>query len=84
MDIKSCWIRDGSPVEGRTLAELNLRAATGATLVAVRRGRELLLNPGSDLRFQSGDIAILIGDEAQVERALGLLDSSPEEPSENR
>jgi CPA2 family monovalent cation:H+ antiporter-2 len=74
MEIKSCWIRDDSPARGRTVGELNLRAATGATLLAVRRGHELLLNPGSDFCFQAGDIAILVGDHPQVDRALCLLD----------
>jgi CPA2 family monovalent cation:H+ antiporter-2 len=74
MAIKSCWIRDGSPARGRTLGELNLRANTGATLMAVRRGRELILNPGPEFRFQTDDTAVLIGELAQVERALSSLD----------
>jgi len=58
-----------------------VRAATGATLVAVCRGRELLLNPGPDLRLQADDVAGLIGDQSQVERALTLLDPAcGEEP----
>jgi CPA2 family monovalent cation:H+ antiporter-2 len=74
MEMKSCWLPDSSPARGRTVGELNLRAATGATLLAVRRGREMLLNPGPDLRFEAGDTAILIGDHPQVDRAIGLLD----------
>jgi CPA2 family monovalent cation:H+ antiporter-2 len=74
LEVESCWVRDGSPARGRTVGELNLRAATGATLVAVRRGGKLLLNPGADLRFEADDTAILIGDRPQVDRALCLLD----------
>jgi CPA2 family monovalent cation:H+ antiporter-2 len=74
MEISSCWIREGSPARDRTVGEMNLRAATGATLMAVRRGRELLLNPGPELRFQADDTAILIGERGQVQRALELLD----------
>jgi CPA2 family monovalent cation:H+ antiporter-2 len=76
MAIESCWIRDTSPVRGRTVGELNLRAATGATLMAVRREGKLLLNPGPDLCFEAGDLALLIGDRPQVDRALCLLDPS--------
>lgn len=74
MVIESCLIRPGAPVAGRTIGELNLRAATGATLVAVRRGGKVLMNPGPDLRFEAGDIALVIGDRPQVDRALCLLD----------
>ena len=74
MEIKSCWIRDASPAQGRTLGDLNLRAATGATLLAVRRGQDLVLNPGPAFCFRVGDTAVLVGDHAQVDRALCLLD----------
>jgi CPA2 family monovalent cation:H+ antiporter-2 len=80
MEIRSCWIRDGSPARARTVGELNLRAATGATLLAVRRGRELVLNPGPDVCFRAGDIAILVGDHPQVDRGLCLLDPGFGEP----
>jgi CPA2 family monovalent cation:H+ antiporter-2 len=74
MEIKSCWIPDASAARGRSLSDLNLRSATGATLMAVRRGRELILNPGPEFRFQGGDIALLVGDPPQVQRAMALLD----------
>jgi CPA2 family monovalent cation:H+ antiporter-2 len=78
MEIESCWIRNDSPADGRTVGEVSLRAATGATLLAVRRAGQLLLNPGPDLRFQADDIAILLGDRPQVDRALCLLDPTLE------
>jgi K+/H+ antiporter YhaU regulatory subunit KhtT len=62
-------------VAGQTLGELNLRAETGATLMAVRRGDRLVSNPGSDFRIETGDIAILIGDRAQITRAVALLET---------
>jgi K+/H+ antiporter YhaU regulatory subunit KhtT len=58
------------------MGELRLRVETGATVVAVRRGSDLILNPGPDLRLQANDTAILVGDHPQVDRALCLLDPS--------
>ena len=52
----------------------NLRAATGATLVAVRRAGKLLLSPDADHCFLVNDIAILMGERSQVDRAVVLLD----------
>jgi CPA2 family monovalent cation:H+ antiporter-2 len=74
LEIKSLWLRPRSPAHERTLSELNLRSSTGATLIAVRRGRELFLNPGPDFRLRADDFAILIGELPQVERAMELLD----------
>jgi CPA2 family monovalent cation:H+ antiporter-2 len=73
-ELESCLVRDDAPVVGRTIRELNLRAATGATLLAVRRGGRLLTNPEADLQFQAGDTAILFGDRYQVASASALLD----------
>ena len=75
IDVESCLLRAGSPVAGQTLGELNLRAETGATLMAVRRGDRLVSNPGSDFRIEMGDIAILVGDRAQITRAMALLET---------
>jgi CPA2 family monovalent cation:H+ antiporter-2 len=74
MEIRPCWVREASPAKDRTLGDVDLRAATGATLVAVRRAGKLLLNPGPDLCFQVNDVAILLGERSQVHRALCLLD----------
>jgi CPA2 family monovalent cation:H+ antiporter-2 len=74
LEIGSCWIRATSPAVGKTVGELRLRAVTGATLVSVRRGGKLVLNPGPDLRFEADDTAIFIGDKSQVHRALCVLD----------
>jgi CPA2 family monovalent cation:H+ antiporter-2 len=74
LETASCWVRDSSPVVGRTVGEVRLRSVTGATLVAVRRAGKLLLNPGPDLRFEADDTAVLIGDRSQVNKALCTLD----------
>jgi K+/H+ antiporter YhaU regulatory subunit KhtT len=74
LDTASCWIRDKSPVVGQTVGDLRLRTVSGATLVAVRRTGKLLLNPGPDFRFHGDDTAVLIGDRANLNRALCILD----------
>jgi CPA2 family monovalent cation:H+ antiporter-2 len=78
MEIESCLLRDNSPVRNQTLSGLNLRARSGATLLAVRRGSEVLVNPPADLRFEVGDTVVLMGEPGQVQQALDLFD--PGEP----
>jgi CPA2 family monovalent cation:H+ antiporter-2 len=75
IDIESWLVRDVSPVVGRTLSELHLRAETGATVIAVRRGDRLMSNPGSDFRIEAGDVVILVGDRAQISSAVSLLET---------
>jgi CPA2 family monovalent cation:H+ antiporter-2 len=76
LDVELCSLRPDSPAVGRSLAEIDLRAQTGATVIGVRRGREVLVNPGPDFQFHNEDIAILLGDRPQLDRALLVLDPS--------
>ncbi len=60
-------------IVGQSLAEANLRARTGASVVAILRGRELMANPKSQTVFLAGDRIGLIGEDAQIEAASALL-----------
>jgi CPA2 family monovalent cation:H+ antiporter-2 len=62
-----------SPVVGRTLAEANLRALTGASIVAILRDEHLMANPKSAIQFQAGDIVGFIGEATQVRRIRTLI-----------
>jgi CPA2 family monovalent cation:H+ antiporter-2 len=76
LDVELISIRDSSPAIGQRLDQINLRAETGATLVAVRRGSEMVTNPGPDFVFAARDVAILTGDRKQLDQALFVLDPS--------
>ncbi len=62
-----------SEVVGRTLAEANLRAQTGASIVALVRNHEVIANPKSNERFAADDLVALIGDAEQVGAAERVL-----------
>lgn len=62
-----------SPLVGQTLAEANLRARTGASIVVILRDRQALANPKSQTVFAAGDRIGLIGDHEQVRAAADLL-----------
>jgi CPA2 family monovalent cation:H+ antiporter-2 len=65
------WLRlaEVSPLVGHSLAEANLRARTGASVIAIKRGGQLIPNPKSMTVFQPGDRIGLIGDRDQIEAA---------------
>lgn len=54
-----------SPVVDRTLAESDLRAVSGISVIAIQRGSETIPNPGSDVRIEAGDILVTIGTREQ-------------------
>lgn len=58
---------------GSTLADLQLRAKTGAQAVALRRDDEIEFAIEADMPLYAGDILGLAGSEAQIEAALALL-----------
>jgi len=51
---------------GRTLAEVNLRAETGALVIAVQKNGRHITSPPADLTLADGDILYLMGDESDV------------------
>ena len=55
---------------GKTLAELDLRRTTGATVVAVVRGSQTEINPGAEFRLDAEDIVVLLGSPKQIELAI--------------
>jgi len=63
---------EGSPAVGRTLSDLNLRAMTGATVLAiVRQGQGLVPTP--DDALEVGDVLALAGTHDALESARQIL-----------
>ena len=64
---------EGCPAVGRTLAELNLRGRTGATILAISRDGASVITPAAEERLQQGDMLALAGTEEAVTAARELL-----------
>ncbi|MFN2444205.1 MAG: cation:proton antiporter [Vicinamibacterales bacterium] len=62
---------------GHSLAELDVRASTGATVLAVRRGTRTLTSPDGGFRFEAGDELYLLGDESDIKLARRRLEQGP-------
>lgn len=58
---------------GRSLIEVNLRARTGATVVAIHRSSGAMVLPTGHERLEAGDTLALSGSRAALDRARGLL-----------
>jgi len=74
-DVEIVWFElgAGSGLVGRSLAEVGLRAKTGAWIVAVHRRSQVLPIPAPDFRLENGDRLGLIGDPAQIAAAEPLV-----------
>jgi monovalent cation:H+ antiporter-2, CPA2 family len=62
-----------SKAHGKSLTELGIRENSGATIVAARRGADVMPNPPSDHVLEEGDHVYLIGTEEEIRRAMRLL-----------
>jgi CPA2 family monovalent cation:H+ antiporter-2 len=62
-----------SPAVGRTLADLDLRGVTGATVLAVLRGDEGVVDPAAAERLREGDVLALAGTHEAVAAATAVL-----------
>lgn len=69
-------IHPTSPAVGKTVGELNLRARTGTTIIAVTRGSETEITPGADFLIQAEDLMLLIGLPENIQKAAELLGPS--------
>ncbi len=70
-------VPDDSPHLGRSLAELDFRAATGTTVVGVIRHERTTYSPGPELRLERGDTLMLLGEPADIDRAREFLHGHP-------
>ena len=59
------------------MAEVNLRALTGASVLAIRRDGRSWTSPPADLRLAAGDVLYLLGDASDVLLAREHLDRGP-------
>ena len=69
------WLRlkADNRLVGQTLAEANLRARTGASVVAIMRGRELITNPEPRAMLRADDLVGLVGDGKELNVAQKVL-----------
>lgn len=77
--IEADWIEvpENSHLAGRSLGGLEVRAKTGASIVAVVRGEDVFANPGPDFELAPDDLLSVLGAPEQRAAFLALLDGRP-------
>jgi len=75
IDTETYLVRDRSRASGHSIKELRIRSTTGATVIAVKRGNEMIPSPGLEFAFMPGDIVYLIGSKESLSKAFALWES---------
>lgn len=70
---ESYLVTKGSIADSKTLKGLDLRQKTGAVIIAIIRKKDTHVNPDPDFRIEPGDLLILLGSHAQLDRAVNFL-----------
>jgi CPA2 family monovalent cation:H+ antiporter-2 len=65
---------------GKTLHQLDLRNATGATVLAIRRAGTTISAPSGSVALAADDHIFLLGDDSDVLLARALLTTGPRPP----
>jgi CPA2 family monovalent cation:H+ antiporter-2 len=68
LDFTWMGVPPDSPFDGRTLAELRIRTAFGATVVGIIRAGALVANPDGPARLERGDLVAVLGTRDQIAR----------------
>jgi K+/H+ antiporter YhaU regulatory subunit KhtT len=75
-----------SPTErgliGHTIGDLGVRSETGASILAIVRGDEVIPNPGADLALEAGDAVGVLGTREQRAAFRSIAGVNAEESPE--
>lgn len=63
-----------SPFAGRLLGETRARTRTGASIVAIVRGDEVLASPGPAEVLEAGDVLVVIGTAEGIAAVRHLIE----------
>jgi CPA2 family monovalent cation:H+ antiporter-2 len=66
-------IKKGAPLEGQSLREGAIRNCSGASVLVIKRGEEMVPNPDPVWELHDGDIVLLLGSPEQLAAAGKLF-----------
>jgi CPA2 family monovalent cation:H+ antiporter-2 len=60
------YLTDAFPIVGQTLEEANIRRLTGATVMAIKRDRQVYRYPTGEMRLIAGDRVFVVGTQEEL------------------
>jgi CPA2 family monovalent cation:H+ antiporter-2 len=71
--VENFLLLDHSPASGKTLAQLDLRKKTGATIITIVRNNQAIPNPPADFVLAPSDLLVMMGTHRALENVAALL-----------
>jgi K+/H+ antiporter YhaU regulatory subunit KhtT len=66
-------VPDDSAIIGKSVGELDFWQHTGCTVIAIRRGKNVIVSPGPHAEIYGGDTLLVVGTTEAVEKAQALV-----------
>ncbi len=73
VEVSSMRVEEGSPMVGKSLAELELRKKHGVTVLAVRRDSQTFPNPDVEMPFLADDVLYVMGAPEKLAESAKLF-----------
>lgn len=77
-EIETYQIDEHTPASGHSIKDLKIHSEIDATVIAVRRGEQIIPNPEPEFILKPRDILYLIGKREKVCQVIDLLDTRQE------
>lgn len=62
-------LMEDSNLIGKTISDSKFWQNTGATIIGIRRGKDVIFSPGPYMAFEKGDKILAVGDQEIIQRA---------------
>ena len=75
IEISTLRVCERSAVDGKSLAQVELRKRYGVSILAIRRGERILSNPDADAHLLGNDVLVALGAPDKIAAAIRLFRS---------
>mgnify|MGYP001180886005 CR=1 FL=1 len=69
-------VNTGSHAVGESISDLQFWQKTGGTIVALRRGTEVVVSPGPHVILREDDVIVVVGDRHVFQRTMNFMDNN--------
>lgn len=66
IDIEKHRVRDGDPLVGKSIKELDIRAKIGCTIIGIERNNDVITDITPSLLIQLGDVVAVVGGKTEI------------------
>lgn len=73
LEVESYLVTNKCSLVNKSIRELEIRKKTKVTIIAVKRGEQLFINPDPDFVFEENDIIIFVGKGADINKAVSYF-----------